>query len=195
MVEQSGLGFIPGFHSGFVAMVGRPNVGKSTLVNLLVGHKVSITSEKPQTTRHRIAGVLNGAGFQMVLLDMPGFQRPLDQLTRRMQDVVDAALTEVDAVLFLLNGEERVGRGDAFIAAAVKRATTPMVVAVNKSDVLSTEQQAAQVEAVRALGDLPEPLLISAKTGSGIDGLRDRLLALTARWPRLLPRRCRDRPA
>ena len=98
--------------------------------------KVSITSEKPQTTRHRIAGVLNGAGFQMVLLDMPGFQRPRDQLTRRMQDVVDAALTEVDVVLFLCNGEERVGRGDAFIAAAVKRAATPVVVAINKSDVL-----------------------------------------------------------
>ena len=150
MIEHSGLGYSPGFHSGFVAMVGRPNVGKSTLVNLLVGRKVSITSEKPQTTRHRIAGVLSGAGFQMVLLDMPGFQRPRDQLTQRMQDVVDAALTEVDVVLFLCNGEERVGRGDAFIAAAVKRTATPVIVAINKSDLLTAAQQAEQVEAVRA---------------------------------------------
>jgi GTP-binding protein Era len=189
MAEQSGLGYSPGFRSGFVAMVGRPNVGKSTLVNLLVGSKVSITSEKPQTTRHRIAGVLNGPGFQMVLLDMPGFQRPLDQLTRRMQDVVDAALTEVDIVLFLLNGEERVGRGDTFIAAAVKRSATPVIVAINKADVLTTAQLVAQAEAVRALGDLPEPFLsISARTGSGVDVLRERLTALLPEGPAYFPK-------
>jgi GTP-binding protein Era len=187
MVEHSGLGYSPGFRSGFVAMVGRPNVGKSTLVNLLVGQKVSITSEKPQTTRHRIAGVLNGAGFQLVLLDMPGFQRPRDQLTQRMQDVVDAALGEVDVVLFLLNGEERVGRGDAFIAAAVNRSATPVIVAINKADVLTAEQQAAQVEAAEALGDLPDPLLISARTGSGVEDLRDRLVALLREGPAYFP--------
>ena len=187
MVEHSGLGYSPGFRSGFVAMVGRPNVGKSTLVNLLVGRKVSITSEKPQTTRHRIAGVLNGAGFQLVLLDMPGFQRPRDRLTHRMQEVVDAALTEVDVVLFLLNGEERVGRGDSFIAAAVARSATPVIVAINKADVLADAQLVDQAEAARSLGDLPEPLLISAKTGSGVDDLRDRLVSLLPEGPAYFP--------
>ena len=187
MIEHSGLGYSPGFRSGFVAMVGRPNVGKSTLVNLLVGRKVSITSEKPQTTRHRIAGVLNGAGFQLVLLDMPGFQRPRDRLTHRMQEVVDAALTEVDVVLFLLNGEERVGRGDSFIAAAVARSATPVIVAINKADVLTDAQLVDQAEAARSLGDLPEPLLISAKTGSGVDDLRDRLVSLLPEGPAYFP--------
>ena len=187
MVEHSGLGYSPGFRSGFVAMVGRPNVGKSTLVNLLVGRKVSITSEKPQTTRHRIVGVLNGAGFQLVLLDMPGFQRPRDRLTHRMQEVVDAALTEVDVVLFLLNGEERVGRGDSFIAAAVARSATPVIVAINKADVLTDAQLVDQAEAARSLGDLPEPLLISAKTGSGVDDLRDRLVSLLPEGPAYFP--------
>ena len=194
MVEQSSLGFIPGFRSGFVAMVGRPNVGKSTLVNLLVGHKVSITSEKPQTTRHRIAGVLNGAGFQMVLLDMPGFQRPLDQLTRRMQDVVDAALTEVDAVLFLLNGEERIGRGDAFIAAAVARAATPVVVAINKADILSSERRDAAGGGGAGLG---RPARASVDQCEDRLGCRRRArppARVAARGPRLLPRGCRHRP-
>ena len=186
MVEQSGLGFIPGFHSGFVALVGRPNVGKSTLTNLLVGQKVSITAEKPQTTRHRVTGVVDGAGFQMVLLDMPGFQKPLDLLTDRMQDVVDAALTEVDAVLFLLNGDERIGRGDAFIAAAVSVRRRPWSW---PSTSPTSSRPSSRPRRWRRCGPWATcpSLFISAKTGYGIDGLRERLLALLPDGPAYFP--------
>ena len=98
--------------SGFVALAGRPNVGKSTLVNALCGGKVAIVSDKPQTTRRRIFGIANGDDFQLVLADLPGFQRPLDALTERMQQTVDAAFEEVEGVLFVLSARERIGAGD-----------------------------------------------------------------------------------
>ncbi len=136
MTEQS-FSFLdtpPGFRSGFVALVGRPNVGKSTLTNRLVGRKVSITATKPQTTRHRVSGVVDGEAWQVVLLDIPGFQKPLDLLTERMQGLVEDTLREVDVVLFLLAADEKIGRGDAFIAAALARTGTPVVMALNKRD-------------------------------------------------------------
>src|SRR5512137_1628759 len=103
------------FRSGFVAVFGRPNVGKSTLVNALVGRKVSIVSDHPQTTRRRITGVVTLDTCQLVLLDLPGFQKPFDSLTRRMQTAVDDALGEVDAALVLLNATETFGSGDRYI--------------------------------------------------------------------------------
>jgi len=102
--------------SGFIAVAGRPNVGKSTLVNALAGGKVAIVSDKPQTTRRRISGVVNGDGYQLVLVDLPGFQRPLDPMTERMQRTVDRAFEAVDAVLFVLSTRERIGAGDRFLA-------------------------------------------------------------------------------
>jgi GTPase len=102
--------------SGFVAVAGRPNVGKSTLVNALCGDKVAIVSDKPQTTRRRIVGVANGRDFQLVLADLPGFQRPRDALTEHMQRTVDAAFEDVEAVLLVLSARERIGAGDRFIA-------------------------------------------------------------------------------
>ena len=115
--------------SGFVAVAGRPNVGKSTLVNALCGGKVAIVSDKPQTTRHRISGVVNGDDSQLVLVDLPGFQRPRDPLTEHMQRTVDASLEDVDAVLFVLPVDEPVGAGDRFIASRVLGGETPVVVA------------------------------------------------------------------
>ena len=113
------------FRSGFVAVFGRPNVGKSTLVNALVGRKVSIVSDHPQTTRRRITGVVTLDGCQIVLLDLPGFQKPFDSLTRRMQTTVDDALEEVDAALVLLNATETFGPGDRYITQAVAGAGLP----------------------------------------------------------------------
>ena len=113
------------FRSGFVAVFGRPNVGKSTLVNALVGRKVSIVSDHPQTTRRRITGVVTLDDCQVVLLDLPGFQKPFDSLTRRMQTTVDDALEEVDAALVLLNATETFGAGDRYITQAVARAGLP----------------------------------------------------------------------
>src|SRR5207248_2774192 len=105
--------------SGFVAVAGRPNVGKSTLVNALAGGKVAIVSDKPQTTRRRIFGIANGDDYQLVLADLPGFQRPRDPLTERMQRTVDSSLEDVDAILFVLSARERIGAGDRFIAERV----------------------------------------------------------------------------
>src|SRR5690348_14304839 len=128
-------------HSGFVAVAGRPNVGKSTLVNALCGGKVAIVSDKPQTTRRRIFGIANGDDYQLVLADLPGFQRPRDPLTERMQRTVDLSFEEVDAVLFVLSARERIGAGDRFIAERVFSLGVPVVIVLNKVDRRSEERR------------------------------------------------------
>ncbi len=133
--------------SGFVAVAGRPNVGKSTLVNAICGGKVAIVSDKPQTTRRRIAGVANGAGYQLVLVDLPGFQRPRDPLTERMQSTVDHAFADVDTVLFVLSARERIGAGDRFVAERVFALGVPVVIALNKVDRLKAGHIATQMDA------------------------------------------------
>jgi GTP-binding protein Era len=154
--------------SGLVAVAGRPNVGKSTLVNQLCGGKIAIVSDKPQTTRGRIAGVVNGDGFQLVLLDLPGFQRPRDPLTERMQRTVDEALADVDALLFVLAADERVGAGDRFVADRVFGGDVPVVVALNKVDRLGPAQIAAAIAVAAELGDFLALHPVSARTGDGV---------------------------
>ena len=168
------------FRSGFVAVFGRPNVGKSTLVNALVGRKVSIVSDHPQTTRRRITGVVTLQACQIVLLDLPGFQKPFDSLTRRMQTTVDDALEEVDAALVLLNATETFGPGDRYIAQAVAEAGLPAVVALNKIDLVDARGLGARLEEARALAGDGEVLPVSALRG---DGLADVLFRLTAAMP------------
>ena len=147
--------------SGFVAVAGRPNVGKSTLVNALAGGKVAIVSDKPQTTRRRISAVVDGeldAGpYQLVLVDLPGFQRPRDALTERMQRTVDEALVDVDGFLFVLAADEAIGAGDRFIAERVYAAGPPVVVAVNKVDRVDPARIAAQIVTAAAPRRLPRP--------------------------------------
>jgi GTP-binding protein Era len=156
------------FRSGFVAVLGRPNVGKSTLVNRLVGRKVSIVSDHPQTTRRRISGVVTGVDFQLVLLDLPGFQKPFDALTERMQKIVDSTLEEVDAALFLMNAAEKLGGGDRFVAKAVAAARTPFIAALNKADLVRPEQLAATMGEAEALLGEGKVLPISALRGDGL---------------------------
>ena len=163
-----------GFRSGFVAVVGRPNVGKSTLVNALVGQKVAIVSGTPQTTRNRIAGVVNGDGFQMVLMDLPGFQKPRDRMTERMQSTVNLTLAEVDLILLVLNAAEKIGGGDSFVAGAAFAAGTPVIVALNKIDVAGG-QVLPQLEAAAALGESAELFPISAHRGDGLAELKQAL--------------------
>ena len=130
--------------SGFVALAGRPNVGKSTLVNAMVGRKVAIVSDKPQTTRRAIRGVLTTNDFQLILTDLPGVQRPRDALTARMQRRVESELAEADAALFVVNGEQGIGPGDRFISKALLSANveTPVICAVNKVDRLNNAERA-----------------------------------------------------
>jgi GTPase len=173
--------------SGFVAVAGRPNVGKSTLVNALAGGKVAIVSDKPQTTRRRIFGIANGDDYQLVLADLPGFQRPLDPLTERMQRTVDAAFEDVEGVLFVLSARERIGAGDRFIAQRVFAIGVPVVIALNKVDRLKPAHIAQQMAAAARLGDFHALHPVSAKTGDGISALRDELVALLPDGPLYFP--------
>ena len=173
--------------SGFVAVAGRPNVGKSTLVNALARGKVAIVSDKPQTTRRRIAGVVNGAGYQLVLVDLPGFQRPLDPMTERMQRTVDQAFEDVDAVLFVLSARERIGAGDRFIAQRVFSLGVPVIIALNKVDRLKPGHIATQMDTASKLGDFHALHPVSAKTADGIDALREELVELLPEGPAYFP--------
>jgi GTP-binding protein Era len=173
--------------SGFVAVTGRPNVGKSTLVNALCGGKVAIVSDKPQTTRRRIFGVVNGPGHQLVLVDMPGFQRPLDPLTEHMQRTVESSIEDVDAVLFVLSARERIGAGDRFIAQKVFALGVPIVIALNKVDRLSPAQIASQMKVAAGLGQFEALHPISAKTLDGVADLAAELIALLPEGPAYFP--------
>ena len=173
--------------SGFVAVAGRPNVGKSTLVNALCGGKVAIVSDKPQTTRRRIFGIANGDDYQLVLADLPGFQRPLDALTERMQHTVDASFEDVEAVLFVLSARERIGAGDRFIASRVFALGVPVVIALNKVDRLKAGHIAQQMEAAARLGDFHALHPVSAKTGDGDRRAARRARRAAARRAALLP--------
>ncbi len=175
------------FRSGFVAVFGRPNVGKSTLVNALVGRKVSIVSDHPQTTRRRITGVVNLEGCQLVLLDLPGFQKPFDTLTRRMQTAVDDALSEVDAALVLLNAGETFGPGDRYVVRAVAGAQLPAFVALNKIDLVDGPRLAARLAEARVLAGDREVLPVSALRGDGLAKLVAELAAAMPPGPVYFP--------
>ncbi len=173
--------------AGFAAIAGRPNVGKSTLVNALCGGKVAIVSDKPQTTRRRIFGIANGDNYQLVLADLPGFQRPLDALTERMQRTVDAAFEDVDVVVLVLSARERIGAGDRFIAQRVFALGVPVVIALNKVDRLKGGHIAQQMTAAARLGNFHALHPVSAKTGDGIDELRQELVGLLPEGPLYFP--------
>ena len=173
--------------SGFVAVAGRPNVGKSTLVNALCGGKVAIVSDKPQTTRRRIFGIANGDGYQLVLADLPGFQRPRDPLTEHMQRTVESSFEDVDAVLFVVDARERIGAGDRFIAKRVFALGVPVVIAVNKVDRLKPGHIASQMQTASLLGNFHALHPVSAKTGDGIADLREELVGLLPDGPLYFP--------
>ncbi|MEA2420679.1 MAG: GTPase [Thermoleophilaceae bacterium] len=174
--------------SGFVALAGRPNAGKSTLVNRIVGGKVAIVSDKPQTTRREIRGIATGPDWQLVLVDLPGVQRPRDPLTERMQRRVESVLADADAVLFVLNGEQQIGAGDRFIAAAIERVGVPAVTALNKVDVLDRQRTVRALDTAASLGVDGEIFPISARSGAGVDPLVEQLVTLLPEGPFLYPR-------
>ncbi len=169
--------------SGFVVVAGRANVGKSTLVNAIVGDKVSIVSDKPQTTRRAIRGVASGPDWQLVLVDLPGVQRPRDQLTERMQRRVEQELADADAAVLVLNGEQGVGPGDRFVAGALAAARLPSVLAVNKVDRLDRARTVAALAATAQLRPEADAFPISARTRTGVAPLVDHLVSLVPEAP------------
>ena len=173
--------------SGFVALAGRPNAGKSTLVNQIVGGKVAIVSDKPQTTRREIRGVATGEDWQLVLVDLPGVQRPRDALTERMQRQVERSLADADAALFVLNGEQQIGPGDRFIAAALKSAGVPTVSVLNKVDRLDRQSTMRALSSAAELGVQGELFPISAKSGAGVGPVVEQLVALMPEGPFMYP--------
>lgn len=170
-------------HSGFVALAGRPNVGKSTLVNAIVGDKVAIVSDRPQTTRRAIRGVRSDGECQLVLVDLPGVQRPRDELTTRMAARVQQELADADVALLVLNGEQGVGPGDRYIAATLAGAGVAVTIALNKIDRLSRGATAAALEDAAALDVAEELFPISARTGSGVAALVEHLSACMPEGP------------
>jgi GTP-binding protein Era len=177
--------------AGFVGLAGRPNVGKSTLVNAIVGSHVAIVSERPQTTRRAIRGVATdlAADWQLVMTDLPGVQRPRDALTERMQRRVEREIADSDAVLFVVNAEQGVGPGDRFISKALLQSSidTPVVCAVNKVDRLNNAETAAVLAEVGEVAGVDEIFPVSARKGHGLEPLIAKLVELLPESPYLFP--------
>ncbi|MBV9951952.1 MAG: GTPase Era [Acidimicrobiia bacterium] len=169
--------------SGFVTLVGRPNVGKSTLLNRILGTKVTIVSDKPQTTRTQVRGVLNRPDAQVVFVDTPGIHRPRTLLGERLNDTAESSLSDVDVACLVLDATAKVGPGDRFVAARVPK---DAVVVVNKVDAASKEQVAQRLLSAAEL-ELSEYFPVSARSGAGVDALVDALVARLPEGPQLYP--------
>ena len=176
------------FRSGFVAVVGRPNVGKSTLVNALVGRKVAIVSDKPQTTRRDVRAVLTTEDYQIVFTDTPGFHKPRTLLGTRLNELVGEATRDVDAVVQVVDAADGVGRGDAFVYERQVRATTgAKLCAVNKLDLIRGRGEVPELQAAGELGEWDEVVPVAARTGRGVDLLRDLLVERLPEGPPYYP--------
>lgn len=172
--------------SGMIAIAGRPNAGKSTLINGIVGEKVAIVSNKPQTTRREVRGVLTRRDAQLVLVDLPGSQRPRDAMTERMQKGVIRAVADCDGALFVLNGEQKSSGGDHYLADLIKQAGVPVITAVNKID-LMTKERTAQALLDAAEFAPGEIYPVSARTGEGVPELTQALIEMLPPGPFLFP--------
>ncbi len=173
--------------SGFCAIVGRPNVGKSTLLNALVGQKVAITTPVPQTTRHAIRGVLHQPDLQIVLVDTPGLHKPRTLLGSRLNEVARGTLSGVDVVVFIVDGATGIGQGDRFIAGLLAQVDTPVIAALNKVDAYARAKQLPQLSRLAALGDFAEIVPLSAARGDNVDVLVDLIAARMPQGPAYFP--------
>ena len=175
------------FRAGFISIVGRPNVGKSTLTNALVGRKIAITSGRPETTRHNIRGIVHGEGYQLVLVDTPGYHRPRTLLGKRLIDMVREALSEVDVVLFCLPADQRIGPGDQFIARELRGIKRPIIAVATKCDAVPRERVMKHLLSIEKLGEWAAIVPVSSVEGKGIDHLREVLAETVPLSPPLYP--------
>ncbi|MCS4484195.1 GTPase Era [Gleimia sp. 6138-11-ORH1] len=189
--EQDGLvklDYTADFKAGFVAIVGRPNVGKSTLTNALVGSKIAITSMRPETTRHNVRGVVHGEDFQLVIVDTPGYHRPRTLLGRRLNEMVRESLAEVDVVVFCLPSDQKVGPGDEFIARQLRGLRTPVIAVATKADKVKPERMLEHLQDIDKLGEFVEIVPVSAHKNQQIDTLIKVLAERMPKSPPLYPR-------
>lgn len=177
----------PKYRSGFIAVVGRTNVGKSTLINTFAHAKVAITSRKPQTTRNTIRCIITDDSYQAVFVDTPGFHKPHNLLGQNLNKMIIATLSEVDAILFLIDGTQEPGLGEQYMAAHFKGTKTPVVAAVNKMDKLNKYEIAERLEKVSGLGAFKNVVPISARTGRNVEDLVVELVSLLPEGPQLYP--------
>jgi GTPase len=175
------------FRSGFACFVGRPNAGKSTLTNALVGQKIAITSSRPQTTRHAVRGILHRPDAQLVLVDTPGLHKPRTLLGQRLNDIVRETYASVDVICFCVTADDKIGPGDRFIAAELAQVKTPVIAVVTKTDKVSRNQVGEQLLAVSQLADWAEVVPTSAVSDFQVGLLADLLVARLPEGPALFP--------
>ena len=175
------------FRSGFAGIIGRPNVGKSTLLNRLAGRKVAITSDKPQTTRNRIRAIVTSSSSQLVFVDTPGFHKPREALGERLNHMVRSTMSDVDVIVFVLDGTQTIGRGDVFIAGELEKVGTPAVGVVNKTDLLDEGKILSQLDVASHLYPFAEIVPVSSKTGANVPELAALLEAFLPPGPKYFP--------
>ena len=176
-----------GHKSGFAGIVGRPNVGKSTLLNNLMHRKLAIISEKPQTTRNKIRCVFTRDDAQIIFVDTPGFHKPKNALGERLNKVVRETFSEVDTIIFILDGTQNIGRGDLFIAGKLAQLDTPVVAVLNKIDKLGADRVEAQLAVAGNLGKFRDIIPVSAKTGENVHALIECIVELLPEGPKYYP--------
>lgn len=176
------------FRAGFVAVVGRPNVGKSTLTNALVGEKIAITSNRPETTRHSVRGIIQGQDYQVVLVDTPGYHRPRTLLGERLNDMVRESFGDVDAIMFCLPADQKIGPGDEFIARQLASVKVPVVAVATKTDAADEARLFHHLEDIDRLANFAHIVPVSARKGRGIERLKQVLVELVPPSPPLYPR-------
>lgn len=175
------------FKSGFIAIIGRPNVGKSTFMNKVIGQKIAIMSDKPQTTRHKIQGVLTEEAAQIVFIDTPGIHKPKHKLGDFMVNLAENALNEVDAILFMINAEEGYGKGDQYILDILKKVNSPVFLLINKIDLIHPNDLFPLIDQYKDKHDFKEVIPISALQGNNINRLLDILKNYLPEGPQYYP--------
>ena len=175
------------FRSGFLALIGRPNVGKSTLMNTLVGEKIAIVSDKPQTTRNRIQCILTREDYQMIFVDTPGIHRPKNKLGEYMVQAARDSLSEMEAILFVVDAADGIGAGDRRIAGRLKELRVPVILAANKMDIANPERARAQIKDLAEVCPFAEIVEVSAKQGFNMDLLEQKLVSFLPEGPKYYP--------